>query len=93
MVISVFLVTSRRWVGGCPLDQKVAGGRVWLIHPGEEDLARMPATQFARQAERGGIKATMVPTPEEECFRVLDVPCRPPHERTVGRLRGHLQQK
>jgi hypothetical protein len=37
------LVTSRRWGGGCPLDRKVAGGRVWFIDPGREDLARMPA--------------------------------------------------
>ena len=36
------LVTSRRWGGGCPLDRKVAGGRVWFIDPGREDLAGMP---------------------------------------------------
>ena len=82
------LVTSRLWGGGCPLDRKVAGGRVWFIDPGREDLARMPATRFARLAERGEIEATMIPTPEEEdFFRVLDVPCWPPHERTVDRLR------
>jgi hypothetical protein len=82
------LVPSRRWGEGCPLDRKVAGGRVWFIDPGREDLARMPATKFARLAERGEIEATMIPTPEEEdFFRVLDVPCWPPHERTVDRLR------
>jgi hypothetical protein len=53
----------------------------------------MPAPKFARLAEQGEIEATMIPTPEEEdFFRVLDVPCWPPHERTVERLRGHLQQ-
>jgi DNA polymerase/3'-5' exonuclease PolX len=88
------LVTSRRWGGGCPLDRKVAGGRVWFIDPGREDLARMPATKFARLAERGEIEATMIPTPEEgDFFRVLDVPYWPPHERTAERLRRHLQQK
>ena len=87
------LVTSRRWGGGCPLDRKVAGGRVWFIDPGREDLARMPATKFARIAKRGEIEARMIPTPEEDFFRVLDVPCWPAHERTVERLRGHLQQK
>jgi hypothetical protein len=54
----------------------------------------MPATKFARLAERGEIEATMIPTPEEEdFFRVLDVPCWPPHERAVERLRKHLLQK
>jgi len=77
------LVTSRRWGGGCPLDRKVAGGRVWFIDPGREDLARMPATKFARLAERGEIEATMIPAPEEEdFFRVLDVPCWPPEQRS-----------
>jgi hypothetical protein len=53
----------------------------------------MPATKFARLAERGEIEATMIPTPEEEdFFRVLDVPCWPLHERTVEHLRQHLQQ-
>jgi hypothetical protein len=83
-------------VGGFNINSndKVAGGRVWFIDPGREDLARMPATKFARLAERGEIEATMIPTPEEEdFFRVLDVPCWPPHERTVERLRRHLQQK
>ena len=53
----------------------------------------MPATKFARLAEQGEIEATMIPTPEEEdFFRVLDVPCWPPPERTVERFREHLQQ-
>jgi hypothetical protein len=54
----------------------------------------MPATKFARLAERGEVEATMIPTPEEEdFFRMLDVPCWPPQERTVERFRGHLQQE
>jgi hypothetical protein len=88
------LVTSRRWGGGCPLDRKVAGGRAWFIDPGRGDLARVPATKFARLAERGEIEATMIPTPEEEdSFRVLDIPCWPPHGRAVERFREYLQQK
>ena len=66
---------------------------MWFIDPGREDLTRMPATKFARLAEQGEIEATMVPTPEEaDFFRVLDVPCWQPRERTVGRLRRHLRQ-
>jgi hypothetical protein len=88
------LVTSRRWGGGCPRDRKVAGGRVWFIDPNREDFARMPASKFARLAEQGEVEATMVPIPEEEgFFQQLGVPCWPPHERTVRRLREHLQQK
>ena len=88
------LVTSRWFGGACPKDRKVAGGWVWFIDPGRGDLARMPATKFARLAERGEIEATMIPTPEEDnFFRVLDVPCWPSHERTVERLHRHLQQK
>jgi DNA polymerase/3'-5' exonuclease PolX len=88
------LVTSQWFGGACPKDRKVAGGRVWFIAPDRKDLARMPASKFARLAEQGGIEATMIPTPEEEdFFRVLDVPCWPPHERTVERLRQHLLQK
>jgi DNA polymerase/3'-5' exonuclease PolX len=87
------LVTSRRWGGGCPLDRKVAGGRVWFIDPGREDLTRMPATRFARLAERGEIEARMIPTPEEEdFFRVLDVPCWPPEQRTERRLMQLMRQ-
>ena len=48
---------------------------------------------FARLAGRGEIEATMIPTPEEDFFRVLDVPCWPPEGRTVERFRQHLQQK
>jgi len=63
------LVTSRRWGGGCPLDRKVAGGRVWFIDPSREEYARMPASKFAKLAEKGQVEATMIPTPEErtEC--------------------------
>ena len=82
------LVTSR------PLDRKVAGGRVWFIDPNREDYARMPASKFARLAERGGIDATLIPTLEEEdFFRQLRVPHWSPRERTVERLCEHLRQK
>jgi hypothetical protein len=88
------LVTSQRWGGACPLDRKVAGGRVWFIDPGREDLARMPATKFARLAERGEIEATMIPTPEEEdFFRVLDIPCWSPAERTLPNLQRHMVKR
>jgi hypothetical protein len=70
------LVTSQRWGGGCPLDRKVAGGRVWFIDPSREDYARMPASKFAKLAEKGQVEATMVPTAtEEEFFDQLQVPC------------------
>jgi hypothetical protein len=87
------LVTSRRWGGGCPLDRKVAGGRVWFIDPGREDLARMPATRFARLAEQGEIEATMIPTPEEEdFFRQMTIPCWLPEQRTERRLMQLMRQ-
>jgi hypothetical protein len=67
---------------------------VWFIDPGREDLARTPATRFARLAERGEIEAIMIPTPEEEDFlRALGVPCWSPRERTVEQFRRHLQQE
>ena len=88
------LVTSRRCGGGCPLDRKVAGGRVWFIVLDRKDLARMPASTFARLAERGEKDASMISTSTEEDFLyVLDVPRWPPHKRTVERIRKHLQQK
>jgi len=46
------LVTSRRWGGGCPLDRKVAGGRVWFIDP--EGGPGQDAGQHVRQAGRAG---------------------------------------
>ena len=67
--------------------------RVWFIDSGREDLARMPATKFARLAERGEIEAAMIPTPEEEdFFRVLDVPCWPPEQRTEHKLIQFIRQ-
>jgi hypothetical protein len=87
------LVTSRRRGGGCPLDQKVAGGRVWFIDPGREDLGQMPAHKFAQLAERGSIDARLIPTPtEEDFFRRLCAPCWPPEERAVERLQTYLWQ-
>jgi hypothetical protein len=53
----------------------------------------MPASTFAKLAGQGQIDASLIPTSEEEdFFRQLGVPCWPPEERTVERLRGHLQQ-
>ncbi|NIV32842.1 MAG: hypothetical protein GWN58_26370 [Anaerolineae bacterium] len=87
------LVTNRRWGGACPLDRKVAGGRVWSIDPGREDLARMAASRFAKLAERGEIDASLLPTPtEQDFFRQLGVPCWPPEQRTIHQLREYLQQ-
>jgi len=76
-----------RWTGrwpGAGCGSSTQGERTW------PECRR----KFARLAEQGEIEATMIPTPEEEdFFRVLDVPCWPPHERTAERLRRHLQQK
>ena len=88
------LVTGQRRGGACPLDRKVAGGRVWFIDPGRADLARMTAPRFARQAEVGQIEASLVATPtEEDFFRQLSVPYWPPEDRTVARLIAYLRQK
>jgi len=85
------LVTSQWFGGACPKDRKVAGGRVWFIAPGRRDLARMPASKFARLAKRGKIDASMIPTPtEEDFFRQMGVPCWPPELRTERRLRQFL---
>ena len=79
--------------GTCPRDRKVAGGRVWFIAPGRKDLARIPASKFARLAERGKIDASMIPTPtEEDFFRQMDVPCWPPEQRTERRLMQFVRQ-
>ena len=87
------LVTSQWFGGACPKDRKVAGGRVWFIAPDLKDLARMPASRFARLAERGEIDASMIPTPtEEDFFRQLGVPCWPPEQRTERRLMQFVRQ-
>jgi DNA polymerase/3'-5' exonuclease PolX len=88
------LLVTNQWFGGaCPRDRKVAGGRVWFIAPERKDLARMPASKFARLAERGEIDASMIPTPtEEDFFRQLGVPCWPPEQRTEYRLRRFIRQ-
>jgi hypothetical protein len=88
------LLVTNQWFGGaCPRDRKVAGGRVWFIAPDRKDLARMPASKFARLAERGEIDASMIPTPtEEDFFRQMDIPCWPPEERTEHRLMQFVRQ-
>ena len=86
------LVTSQRFGGACPKDRKVAGGRVWFIDPGREDLARMAASKFAKRAERGEIDASLIPTPtEEDFFRQLGMPCWPPELRTERRRTQFLR--
>jgi hypothetical protein len=88
------LVTSWWFGGACPKDRKVAGGRVWFIDPGREDLARMPASRFARLAENGDVEASLIPTPTEaDFFRQLGVPCWLPERRTVERLREYMSQQ
>ena len=87
-------MTSRWFGGACRKDRQVAGGRVWFIDPDRKDLTGMPASKFARLAEREEIETAVIPTSDEEdFFRVLDIPCWPPQERTVEHLRRHLQQK
>ncbi len=87
------LVTSRRWGGACPLDRKVAGGRVWFIDPSREDLAKMPASKFARLAEAGSIEAGLIRTPTEKSFfEQLQVPYLDPWNRTKGNLKQLLRQ-
>jgi DNA polymerase/3'-5' exonuclease PolX len=87
------LVTSQWFGGACPRDRKVAGGRVWFIAPDRKGLARMPASKFARLAERGEIDASMIPTPtEEDLFWQMGVPCWPPEQRTERRLVQFIRQ-
>ena len=65
----------------------MAGGRVWFIDPNRENYARMPATKFAKLAEKGQVEATMILTATEEgFFDQLRVPCWPPEQRTERRL-------
>ena len=53
----------------------------------------MPASKFARLAERGEIDASMILTPiEEDFFRQMGVPCWPPEERTEQRLMQFVRQ-
>jgi hypothetical protein len=53
----------------------------------------MPASKFARLAERGEIDASMIPTPTEEgFFRQMGVPCWPPEQRTERRLMQFIRQ-
>jgi DNA polymerase/3'-5' exonuclease PolX len=87
------LVTSQWFGGTCPKDRKVAGGRVWFIAPDRKDLARMPASKFARLAERGEIDGSMIPTPTEEgFFRQVGLPCWAPEQRTEHKLRQFVRQ-
>jgi hypothetical protein len=53
----------------------------------------MPASKFARLAERGELPdVVMIPTPEEEdFFAALDFPVWPPNQRTEERLQRHLK--
>ena len=91
------LVTSQRYGGACPLDRKVAGGRVWYMSsqtPEEQaTLASMPATKFVKLAEREPAMLTIGTPQEKSFFDALHVPWWPPEERTLARLRQYLRQK
>jgi len=85
------LVTSRALGGACPLDRKVAGGRVWDLTAytmiERVNVTRMAATKFIQLVGRSIPGVPMIPTPEEEdFFAALGVPCWPPEQRTVHRL-------
>jgi DNA polymerase/3'-5' exonuclease PolX len=91
------LVTSRALGGACPLDRKVAGGRVWDLTAyttiGRHNISRMPATKFLRLVGRSIPGAPVIPTPEEEdFFAALGVPCWPPEQRTDHRLVQFIRQ-
>ena len=91
------LVTSQLFGGACPPDRKVAGGRVWSLAARSSkrlyQMARTPASKFARLAERGEIGAVAIPTPTEESFfEALEFPYWPPDKRTGERIRAYLWQ-
>jgi hypothetical protein len=67
---------------------KVAGGQVWYI--GEHrQLANLPSARFLKVAQKYSLYT--IPTPTEEAyFEAPGVPCWPPEERTVQRLRQYL---
>jgi len=53
----------------------------------------MPASKFARLAERGEIDASMIPTPTEvDFFWRMGAPCWPPEQRTDRRLMQFARQ-
>jgi len=91
------LVTSQRFGGACPEDRKVAGGRVWQIkrslpERAKAEYASMPATKFAKLAERGEVHALSLATPEEwDFFFALDVPWWPSKQRTLARLQNYIR--
>jgi DNA polymerase/3'-5' exonuclease PolX len=91
------LVTSRLFGGACPPDRKVAGGRVWSLADCSAErlyqMARTPASKFARLAERGEIDTQVIPTPTEESFfEALEFPCWPPEQRTKKHIWAYLQK-
>jgi hypothetical protein len=92
------LVTSQSKGGACPLNRRVAGGRVWDTSEANAAYSRsayeMPASKFARMAEQGQLPGVvMIPTPEEEdFFAALNFPLWPPKSRTEERLRAYLRR-
>ena len=88
-------MTNRRFGGACPLDRKVAGGRVWDLSQCTPAQARhyagMVASKFASLAESADLPVSVVPTPQEEdFFAVLQFPYLPPNERTLRFMQDHL---
>jgi len=91
------LVTNRRFGGACPLDRKVAGGRVWGLSQCAPAQARhyagMVASKFASLAEGADLPVSVVPTPEEDdFFSALGVPRWSPEQRTERRLVQFVRQ-
>lgn len=88
------LVTSQKFGGTCPLNRKVAGGRVWdttefIQEYPMYDFAAMPATKFVKVAEPA--ECPVIPTPDEATFfAALGVPCWEPEQRTRMKLHQFL---
>lgn len=90
------LVTNQRHGGACPLNRKVAGGRVWDISQlsagRQAYVTALPAGEFVKIAEK-----TQIPVLDtsRECdfFAALDVPRWASRLRTVERLQEYLQTR
>lgn len=89
------LVTSQRYGGACPLNRKVAGGRVWdmsnLSAERQSLAAATPAAKFVKWAE-GSLPVLATPT-ESDFFTALRVPLWRPRLRSVHYLKHFLQER